>query len=540
MVGTLILIILLTPGLLSLARTEPGDENPEPSGLPPTGKPSGTANIRILGVNDFHGHIEEAATLSATLDHYEAQNPEGTIRVHAGDMVGGSPLISSYFHDEPAVYAMKALGFDVGTLGNHEFDEGGGEMLRLLEGGRRDDGEQYKGGENTSDPNFPGAGFPYAAANILWKDSGEPVLAPYRIVERDGLKVGFIGATTKETPEILTETIDEFRFTDISKAVNRQVPELRRRGVETIVVLAHEGGYRKKPVEGRGDEIFAEARQMSGAVDVVVAGHTHNLLDARAGGKLVVTAEEYGTNLDVVDLRVDRATGDVTSSTARVVANEGSFGADGEVARLVAGYRERVAPISNRVVGRASRGATRATTPAGENALGDLVSDAYRSAAGTDFAFVGSGGLRADLDAGPVTYGELYAARPFEEVLVEMELTGAEVRRVLEQQYDGGERTTLQVSGLRFAHDPSRPEGSRVTAVTLPGGAPLDPEATYTVAVTRPLADGGSEFTAFTRGRSVRTVGDDLQILTHYVEEELPRPFEPPDPTERRRITLEG
>jgi len=539
MVGALILTILLTPGLLSLTRAEPEKEKLEAANLPPTGKPAGTANVRILGVNDFHGHLEEAATLSDSLDHYEATNPEGTIRVHAGDMVGGSPLASGYFHDEPTVYAMNALGFDVGAPGNHEFDEGGEEMLRLINGGQRDDGEQFEDGENTSDPNFPGADFPYVAANILRKDSGAPVLTPYHVVERDGVRIGFIGATTEETPEILTETIEQFRFTNISGAVNRYAGELQRRGVETIVVLAHEGGYQKNAPEGRGDEIFVEARQMSGAVDVVVAGHTHNLLDARVNGKLVVTAEEYGTYLDVVDLRVDRATGDVKSSSAKVVANDGSFGTDREVARLVAGYRERVAPISGRVVGRAARGATRGTTPAGESALGDLVTDAYRSAAGTDFAFVGSGGLRADLDTGPVTYGELYAARPFDEVLVEMELTGAEVRRVLEQQYDGGELTTLQVSGLRFAHDPSRPEGRRVTTVTLPGGAPLDPEAAYTVAVTRPLADGGSEFTAFTEGRNVLTVGEDLRILTEYVEE-LPQPFEPPDPGTRRRIELEG
>lgn len=538
----MILTVILTPGLISLTRAEPGigrSAIPGSLQLPPPGESAGTAHIRILGVNDFHGHLGNAATLAATLDHHEARNPEGTIRVHAGDMVGGSPLASGYFHDEPTIYAMNAMRFDVGTLGNHEFDEGGEEMLRLLEGGQREDGEQFQDGENTSAPSFPGADFPYVAANVLWKDSGAPVLEPYRIVERGGIRVGFIGATTQETPEILTETIDQLRFTDISEAVNRYAEELQRRGVETIVVLAHEGGYQKNPVEGRGDDIFAEARQMSGAVDMVVAGHTHNRLNARVGGKLVVEAEEYGTHLDMVDLRVDRTTGDVKSSSARVVANDGSFGADREVARLAKKYQDRVAPISGRVVGHAAQGATRVTTPAGENALGDLVTDAYRSAAGTDFAFVGSGGLRADLATGPVTYGELYAARPFDEVLVEMELTGAEIRRVLEQQYDGGERRTLQVSGLRFSHDPSRPEGRRITSVTLPGGTPLDPDAAYTVAVTRPLADGGSEFTVFARGRNVRTVGEDLHVLTRYVEE-LPRPFESPDPTERRRITLEG
>ena len=278
---------------------------------------------------------------------------------------------------------------------------------------------------------------------------------------------------------------------------------------------------------------------MSGAVDVVIAGHTHNRLNARVGGKIVVAAEECGTHFDVVDLRVNRATGDVRASSARVVDNDGAFGSDQEVARFLKEYRERVASISSRVVGRAAGEITRSTTPAGESALGDLVTDAYRSSAGTDFAFVGSGGLRADLDAGPVTYGELYAARPFDETLVKMELTGAGIRRVLEQQYDGEERRTIQVSGLRFTHDPSKPEGHRVTTVTLSGGAPLDLEASYTAAVTKPLADGGSEFTAFTEGTNVRVIGKDLGILIEYVDG-LSQPFEAPNPEEQRRMKLAG
>ena len=531
MVGALILTIILTPGLLSLTRAEP---EKVVSGIPdpPLPPPTGTANIRLLGVNDFHGHLESAASLAASLDSYEHRNPEGTIRVHAGDMVGGSPFVSGYFHDEPTIHAMNEMQFDVGTPGNHEFDEGGEEMLRLINGGQRPDGE------NTPGPEYPGANFPYVSANVLWEGSGAPVLPPYRILERDGVRVGFIGVTTPETPEILTQTVEQFRFTDISGAVNRYSEQLRQRGVETIVVLAHEGGYQESPTSGTG-EIFTETRQMSGAVDVVIAGHTHNRLNARVGGKIVVAAEEYGTHFDVVDLRVNRATGDVRASSARVVDNDGAFGSDQEVARLVKEYRERVAPISSRVVGRAAGQITRSTTPAGESALGDLVTDAYRSSAGTDFAFVGSGGLRADLDAGPVTYGELYAARPFDETLVKMELTGAGIRRVLEQQYDGEERRTIQVSGLRFTHDPSKPEGRRVTAVTLPGGASLDPEASYTAAVTKPLADGGSEFTAFTEGTNVRVIGKDLGILIEYVDG-LSQPFEAPNPEEQRRMKLAG
>jgi len=273
-------------------------------------------------------------------------------------------------------------------------------------------------------------------------------------------------------------------------------------------------------------------------VDVIFAGHTHDRLKARIGGKLVVEAGEYGTALSVVDLRVDRATGQVKTSTARIVTNDGDFGEDSRVGALVEKYERRVAPISDRVSGHTSRDITRSTTPAGESALGDLVTDAYRSSAGTDFAFVVSGGLRADLAAGPVTYGDLYAARPFDESLVEMELTGAEVHRVLEQQFDGEPRI-LQVSGLRFAYDPSLPQGRRITSLTFPGGVPLAGEATYTVAVAGPLAEGGSGFTGFTEGRNARPAGEDLDAVIRHVES-MPQPFEPPDPEEQRRMKLAG
>jgi 2',3'-cyclic-nucleotide 2'-phosphodiesterase (5'-nucleotidase family) len=210
---------------------------------------SPVVEIRMLGVNDLHGNLESpydlgdrpvggVAYLASYLDLYERGDPEGTIRVHSGDMVGGSPLISGYFHDEPTIYAMNEMGFDAGTLGNHEFDKGGEEMLRLIDGGVR------AGGESASDPDFPGADFPYLAANVLWRDSGETVLPPYLVLERRGVKVGIIGVTTLDTPEIAPpEAVSPFRFVDISESVDRYVTELRERGVEAIVVLA-ESQYR--------------------------------------------------------------------------------------------------------------------------------------------------------------------------------------------------------------------------------------------------------------------------------------------------------
>lgn len=565
MILALALTVLLTPALISLTQAEPRallEPNPghpaalaqapaeqlaEPLAEP---RPAGMADVRLLGVNDFHGNLEPvggaggAAYLAAYMDEYERRSPGGAIRVHAGDMVGVSPLISSYFHDEPAVRATNRMDFDVGTVGNHEFDEGGEEMLRLINGGQRSDGEQFKSGAdgepiNTSDPDFPGAGFPYVAANTRYARSGENMPPPYRIVERDGARVGFIGVTTMETPEIvMPKAVEPFRFLDISETVNRYAAELQDRGVEAIVVLAHAGGDQLGPDEAVG-EVFSETEQMSDAVDVVVAGHTHNKLNSRVGDKLVVEAGKYGTAFSSVDLKIDRATGDVVDSRAEVVATDNdAMRPDPVVSALVEKYRREVAPISERVVGTAVGDVTAAETEAGESALGDLVADSERALADADLAFVISGGLREDIQAGTVTYGDLFSAQPQEDRLVKMTLTGREVYEELERQLEDGGHP-MQISGLRFVYDSSKTAGPRVVSVTLPDGSPLNREADYTVVVKGFLADGGGEATVFENGRDKEVVGTDIDALARYVEE-LPQPFTAPDPATNPRITKQG
>src|SRR5829696_6036460 len=270
---------------------------------PDAAKRPGTVELQLLGVNDFHGHLEPpepnvggAAWLGAWLNRTATSHPERTIRVHAGDMVGASPLISSHFKDEPTIEATNHMGFDVGTPGNHEFDEGGAEALRLVRRAR----------------------YPYIAANTEARDGGDLILPPYKIVERAGVKVGFIGVATTDTPYfLLSEYASQFRWTDLSDAVNRYVPELQRQGVQAIVVLAHAGAFQQG--DDAAGEVVNEARQMSDAVDVVVAGHTHSRLNLDVGGKLVVEALSYGVAFDRVRITVDRATGDVVARSALVM-----------------------------------------------------------------------------------------------------------------------------------------------------------------------------------------------------------------------------
>jgi 5'-nucleotidase len=459
---------------------------------PPPPPPPGAVELQLLGVNDFHGHLQPpqpglggAAWLGAHLARAARSHPERTITVHAGDMVGASPLVSSYFHDEPAIEATNRMGFDVGTVGNHEFDEGGAELLRLLRGGRRTDGPRAE----TSDPNWSGVRYPYIAANTIDRATGEPILPPYEVVEREGVRVGFIGVTTEDTPTwLLPEHRRPYRFTDISDAVNRWVPELRGRGIEAIVVLAHSGAFQKGTAAA--GEIVDETAQMDKAVDVVIAGHTHSRLNLTVDGKLVVESEAYGTGYDQVTMTVDRTTGEVVAKSAVLApTSHAGIAPDPALARFVETYVRRVAPIGDRVVGHLDR-------PLDSDGLGLLAAEAQRAFAGADVAFVNEGNTRKPgLDVGPVTYAEAFLVHAYEHPVVRMRMRGDDVLAVMEQRRG----VPLYTSGLDA----------------------VEPSGTYTVAVNGVLA-ASERFTAFRRGSDRSVPGTDLEALVAWLTRHRP------------------
>jgi 5'-nucleotidase len=421
--------------------------------------------LQLLGVNDLHGHLEPpepgvggAAWLGAWLNRAERTHPGRTIRVHAGDMVGASPLISSHFHDEPTIEATNRMGFDVGTLGNHEFDEGGAEALRLVSR----------------------AGYPYTAANTVTRESGELILPPYEIVERDGVRVGFIGVTTTDTPSfLLSEFAGQFRWLDLSDSVNRWVPELRSQGVEAIVVLAHAGAFHQGPDATVG-EIIDETHQMDDAVDAVVAGHTHSRLNLSVDGKLVVQAFSYGVAFDRVRLTVDRRNGDVVDAAGRVLPTlHAGIEPDPEVAALVETYAERVAPLGDRVVGHLPQYLDKP-------ALDQLAADAQRAFAGADIAIMNPGNTRRPgLEAGPVTYSEAFEVHAYEHPIWRLRMRGADLTAVMAAQ------PKLLVSGPRE----------------------LDPDTVYTVAANGIVA----ERPAFAGAIERELVGTDLEALVAWL-----------------------
>jgi 5'-nucleotidase len=485
----------------------------------PTEAPAGAGSVEIqlLGVNDFHGRLEPprpgvggAAALDAHLDRAERSHPGRTIRVHAGDMVGASPMVSSFFHDEPSVRVMNLMDFDVGTLGNHEFDEGGDEVVRLLHGGQRTDGLQFKRDEhgrpvNTSAPDFEGVKFPYIAANTV-DHEGQLQLPPTRIVELAGVRVGFIGVTTHETPDyLLARHKQRFEFLDISDTVNRHAAALRRRGVEAIVVLAHSGAKHKNRTSGAAaGEIVDETRDMSSAVDVVIAGHTHSYLNTRVpnrsggGDKLVIEAKSLGIAYDRVRMTIDRSSGEVTAKTGDTPAtSHDQVTPDPQTGRLVSAHARRIAPLAHRVVGRARRTLVRNLAGTQRGSLIAVAARAQRELAKADIAVVNEGNARASVNAGPITYEELFEASAYEHQVLRMELTGREIGLLEAQQTTQEPDVMLHWSGRPLVLNPTR---------------------TYTVAANELLVEGNDDFSVLRRGRNVRRMGTDLEALVDYVE----------------------
>jgi 5'-nucleotidase len=550
-----ILLALLAALALAAAPAQAHDNHGhDPHGRhdqPPT-RPR-TVDLQVLGINDLHGNLEPSlvstkaaggvAYLGSYLAQAKAADPKGTIIAHAGDTVGASPLISSWFHDEPTIQATNLLGLDVGTVGNHEFDEGGPEMLRLIRGGHRNDGKQFKDGVDTSDPNFGGADYPYISANVTYADTGRHVLPPFTILRREGIPVGVIGVTTTETPSIVVpDAVAPYAFGDLSDAVNKQVEVLHRLGVHTIVVLAHAGGY-QDPGKDPAGEVLAETKQMDPDVDLVLAGHTHSYLNTKVNNALVVQAYKYGTAFDKVTLTVDRRTRDVTASSADVVTTyDAGVTPQPDLAQLVQTFKDRIAPVSTRVVGTAATAVkddAAVANRAGESPLGDLIADGQAHETGAQIALMNPGGIRADLAAGQLTFGDLFAVQPFDNGLVKMTVTGAQLKAILEQQFRAVGDKVLQVSGIKETYDRTRADGDRVTSLALADGTATDPAASYTVAANSFLATGGDGFTEFKQGTGVTSFGTDVAALEHYIES-LPQPFAAPDPIGAPRITRAG
>ncbi|WP_010096665.1 5'-nucleotidase C-terminal domain-containing protein [Ornithinibacillus scapharcae] len=433
-------------------------------------------NVQILSVNDLHGKIDNEKApisfLASYLKEYEAKN-ENTLIVHSGDMIGGSPIISALFQDEPTVEVMEAIGFDVGTLGNHEFDEGVKEMLRMVNGGEHPNGT----------PGYDGMDFPVVAANVQFKDTKELMLNPYFVQEIAGQKIGFIGVVTTETPGMIVQDGNEnLEVTDEITAINKYVPQLTEQGVEAIVVLAHNPGYQE------GDVITGDAADIANgvddAVDVIVAAHNHVYNNGYVDNKLIVQAYEYGEAFAAIDLDIDPTTGDIVNKSAEVIKVDiEAKKADEEVAAILKKYNDEVEIVKSEVLGEAAvdlDGGYGVRGKVGDNALGNLLADAMKVAMDADFAFMNGGGIRDDIGKGDITFGDLFDVQPFGNTLVKAEFTGKEIRDILNHQISVQYGPDYSVAGLKYTW---QNETQEVVDIFLPDGKKIKDNETYTLVV---------------------------------------------------------
>ncbi len=517
--------------------------------------------LRILAINDFHGHVAteyktlggggvgRADFLAAHIGAARA-GADHSIFVSAGDLIGASPLISALFHDEPTIEAMNLMGLDLNGVGNHEFDEGPAELLRMQQGGPHPDGD------GDGDP-FGGADFEFLAANVVVDETGETVFAPYAVRDYQGIRVAFIGVTLEGTPGIVARNgVAGLTFRDEVETVNALVPDLRAEGIESIVVLLHEGGLSDGGTSGCGSGLagpVAEiASRLHDAVDLVIAGHSNDAFVCQVGGKWVTMADRGGSLFTVIDATLSRDTGDMVVQTAENIPNT-HIGVTPvpAITALIDRYAALAAPLADAVVGNVGADITREQNEAGESALGNVTADAQLAAARGDeagnavVAFMNPGGIREDIRFaatgngadGELTYGEAFAVHPFGNSLVTMSLTGAQIDTLLEQQFDNpeaGSRRVLQVSqGFGYTWDAAAPAGSKVNAGTIKiNGAPLDPDGSYRITVNSFLAEGGDGFSVLVDGVD-RFGGEiDLDALIAYFAGSGPV-----EPAPRDRIT---
>ena len=509
--------------------------------------PAGPLSVKVLAINDFHGNLQTpssglrirdpqdasklvtvraggAAHLATAVAELRAKNPNH-IFVAAGDLIGATPLISALFRDEPTVEALSMMGLEVSAVGNHEFDRGADELIRLQRGGCHP-GEGCRGPQP-----FAGARFQYLAASTIDEKTGRPILPPVHVKRFEGVPVAFIGLTLKDTPQIVMPAgVAGLRFADEAETVNALVPGLRAQGIEAIVLLIHEGGlpagdYNECP--GLSGPIVEIVKKLDRAVDVVISGHTHRAYNCRLDGRLVTSADKYGTIVSEIDLTIDRRTRDVVDAKAEnVIVRPERFAKNPAIDALVATYERLAAPLARRVVGRIAAPLAREETPAGESVVGQVVADAQLAAtadAGAQIALMNPGGLRAALGragGGEVTYEELFAVQPFYNNLVTVTLTGAQLQRALEEQWiDQPRPRILQVSrGFAYQWDASRPVGQRVVpgSVTL-DGMPIDAARSYRVTINSFLASGGDNFRVFAQAGERRTGIMDIDAFERYL-----------------------
>lgn len=520
-------------------------------GTPPQ-PAAGVVEVQLLAINDFHGHLEPpsapldlrgaqgearepvaaggAAQLATLVNALRKEQPN-TLFVSSGDLIGASPPVSALFRDEPTIEAMNLMGLDINGVGNHEFDHGTQELLRLAQGGCHPqrgcfDGRPYRG-----------ARFDILAANVL-TESGATLFPATVIKTVAGVKLGFIGLTLRDTPQMVTPaSIRGLKFEDEIAAIRRNAQALRAQGAQAVIVLLHQGGTQAGGINDCQDlqgPVVRIAQGVLPQVDALLSAHTHQAYVCMIDGKPVTSAGSYGRLLTQLKLKIDPARGAVVGSAAQNLVVRASLAPEPRIAALVADYQARSKPQRERVIGCLPGELSNVPGANGQSALGQWIADAQlliarRELGAGDVAFMNPGGIRAPLKRQPdgcVQYGDAFTTQPFGNSITVLELDGAQLLAVLERQLQRARPLLLQASaGLRYEYDLRRPAGARV----LPGsvtidGRPLDAARSYRVVVNSFLASGGDGFVEFAAGRNARSGPGDVEAIEAALQAKLPLP----------------
>ncbi|KOT33824.1 5'-nucleotidase [Streptomyces caelestis] len=579
---------VLTAGALAAAALPGSATAGENHGNKGKTHPGRYQDVQLLSFNDLHGNLEPPSGSSGRVTELQ---PDGTtktvdaggveylathlrearkgnrysITAAGGDMVGASPLLSGLFHDEPTVEALNKLDLDVTSVGNHEFDEGAKELARLQNGGCHPVEGCY------TDKRFKGADFPYLTANVLDEKTRKPLLKPYWVWKKQGVKIGFIGVTLEGTPNIVSaEGVKGLAFEDEVETIDKYAEELRRQGVKSIVALIHEGGFPASSSynydcdsPGAGDGVSGPiadiAKNVSPQVDALVTGHTHNAYvctvpDPAGKPRMVTSAASFGRLYTDTTLTYDRATGDIARTAVKsanhVVTRDVPKAPD--MTRLIDRWNTLAAPIGDRAIGYISGDVVKDGT---ESPLGDLIADAQLEYgrtldAETDLALMNPGGIRASLTHaaggkegdGVVTFAEAFTVQPFANTVNLQDFTGAQVVQALKEQVSGSNEAApkiLQISsGLTYTLDLTKTGADRVVTDSIRlDGSPIDPSATYRVATNSFLAGGGDGFPTLGQGTNDLVGEDDLTALERYLTANS-TPTTPIAPPKADRITI--
>ncbi|MEU5078035.1 MULTISPECIES: bifunctional metallophosphatase/5'-nucleotidase [Streptomyces] len=531
-------------------------------------RPGRYQDVQLLSFNDLHGNLEPPSGSSGRVTELQ---PDGTtktidaggveylathlrqarkghpysVTAAGGDLVGASPLLSGLFHDEPTVEALNKLDLDVTSVGNHEFDEGARELARLQNGGCHPKDGCY------TDQEFQGADFPYLAANVQDDKTGKPILKPYWVWKKNGVKIGFIGVTLEGTPGVVSaEGVKGLTFKDETETINKYAKVLQRQGVQSIVALVHEGGYPASgsynydcDSPGAGDGISGPivdiAKNVTPAVDALVTGHTHQAYvctvpDPSGRPRMVTSASSFGRLYTDTTLTYDRRTGDIVrtavNSDNHVVTRDVPKAQD--LTDLIGKWNTLAAPIGNRPIGYISGDIGNTGT---ESPMGDLVADAQLAYGReldpkTSLALMNPGGVRAGLTYaakgaegdGVVTYAEGFTVQPFSNTVNLVDLTGAQLVQALKEQVSGPNEAAPRIlqpsAGLTYTLDLTKSGADRVVTDSIRlNGAPIDPAATYRVAMNAFLAGGGDGFPSLGQGKNPLVGTDDLAALVKYL-----------------------